>query len=642
MPFFAAAVLSGLIFSLASPSRAQEISPQRTAPSADARRYLARLEQRARNLHLAQNKNWLNLLHYEPTPLGRHGEISPGPFYLSPQGRKNPEAELAASLAAFFKSAHDPDLQAQCRFPARYAWLASRLNFNPLKLAPKTCPALSRWRQKLDADSVSAVFADAYMDNPSSMYGHTFLLFHHRDRPPADRLLDYAVNFAARTKTKNGALFAVDGLIGVFPGRFSAMPYYLKVQQYANLESRDLWEYRLSLSSTAVARLADHLWELGDASFPYYFFNRNCSYQLLPLLDVADPKLRLGESWPLYVIPADTVRAIKAVPGLVAGRTYRPSHVSRMFFDRSLLSPAEVKIAGDLARSGRGWKRLRALSAPNRARTLASSGEYLEYLIDYQKNADPKLLARQRRIYLSLAGTGDTVPELPVPPPDPPESGHLSGRMSLGYGTLNGRSFEDFAIRPALHDPLDSPRGYVPWSALEMFDLDLRHEDKADRTYVNSLDLVHILSLSPLDPWIKKPSWEVDAGLRQAEDLGKAPWASQYFGLTIGSGVSIRAPYLPAALYALAEIDGGGGAAFRDGYRLGPEVRGGLLFNPANRWRVDLDAAFYDYALGNPGTETRLRLGGAYDFSKNWSARLNIERYGLAREASLGVVRYFQ
>ncbi|MDE1976905.1 MAG: DUF4105 domain-containing protein, partial [Elusimicrobia bacterium] len=188
--------------------------------------YPAVLQARARSLSLAHQKEWLNLLHYGWTLTGFHSQVSPGPFFLSPQGRTNAQAELDADLAAFFQDAANPDEQAQCRFPARYAWLDSKLRFNPDKLTPRSCPLLRRWKRKLDAGSVSVVFASAYLDNPSSMYGHTFLLVRHAGRPAGERLLDYAVNYAARADTNNGALFAIDGLTGVFPGRYSAMPYY--------------------------------------------------------------------------------------------------------------------------------------------------------------------------------------------------------------------------------------------------------------------------------------------------------------------------------------------------------------------------------------------------------------------------------
>ena len=73
------------------------------------------------------------------------------------------------------------------------------------------------------------------------------------------------------------------------------MPYYVKVQEYSNMESRDLWEYELTLSAAQVSRLVMHAWETRATHFDYYFFSRNCSYQLLALLEAADPDLHLIE-----------------------------------------------------------------------------------------------------------------------------------------------------------------------------------------------------------------------------------------------------------------------------------------------------------------------------------------------------------
>lgn len=378
--------------------------------------YLEELKERARASSLSQDPQWRRLLHYSRTPTGRRSDAAAGEFFLSPAGRRNPQAELDATLEAFFEGAPSPDRRARCRFPARYAWLKSRLTFDPARIEEGPCPAFEEWRRLLAADSVSLVFADAYLNNPSSMYGHTFLLLNRSGLSGEERLLDHAVNFAADAATGNGALFAIYGLSGFFPGRFSVMPYYLKVQEYNNLESRDLWEYRLHLSSAAVGRLLDHLWELGQASFPYYFLNKNCSYQLLPLLDVAEPALGFSDRWPLYVIPIDTVRRARAAHGLVADRSYRPSHVTRMLFHRAGLSKREREAVESLARTGSLPEVEPAAAPESRALALHAASEYLEYRIDYRKDGAPGLPARQHELHRAMAALG-VVPAFREPPP---------------------------------------------------------------------------------------------------------------------------------------------------------------------------------------------------------------------------------
>ena len=107
------------------------------------------------------------------------------------------------------------------------------------------------------------------------------------------------------------------------------------------LENRDLWEYRLNLTQVETERMVEHVWELKQIQFDYFFFDENCSYRLLELLQVARPSLRLTEQFPLTAIPTDTVKAVKEA-GLVEKIDYRPSR------ERELLERA----AGLVKRGG--------------------------------------------------------------------------------------------------------------------------------------------------------------------------------------------------------------------------------------------------------------------------------------------------
>jgi len=62
------------------------------------------------------------------------------------------------------------------------------------------------------------IFPAAYLNNPSSMYGHTLLRIDARDQDEKTRLLAYAINYAANTDETNGILFALNGLIGGYTG----------------------------------------------------------------------------------------------------------------------------------------------------------------------------------------------------------------------------------------------------------------------------------------------------------------------------------------------------------------------------------------------------------------------------------------
>ena len=55
---------------------------------------------------------WLKLLHYHKTLNGYQGLVENQEFYISADGRNNPQAEFTAETSAFSKG------NAKCRFPA--------------------------------------------------------------------------------------------------------------------------------------------------------------------------------------------------------------------------------------------------------------------------------------------------------------------------------------------------------------------------------------------------------------------------------------------------------------------------------------------------------------------------------------------
>ncbi|MGD0839460.1 MAG: DUF4105 domain-containing protein, partial [Polyangia bacterium] len=295
-------------------------------PASAAPSYLSELQAQARARGLAHTRTWQVLLHYHPTLWGgwRSSADGPGFFFAGDRGASDPEAELAATLAAFAAPAapagdsSEASQHPQCRFPARWSWLKQELAIDTQRLAEQACPMFAMWRQAIAPEKVALVYSAAYINSPASMYGHTFLRLT-RGTGAGQRLIDYIVNFAADATTNNGVLYAIFGLTGSFPGHFYVMPYYVKIQEYSNIESRDLWEYQLALTEAEAERLVEHTWETRSTHFNYYFITENCSFFLLELLEAARPSLHLSERFHGPVIPTETVRAILSVPGLVEG-----------------------------------------------------------------------------------------------------------------------------------------------------------------------------------------------------------------------------------------------------------------------------------------------------------------------------------
>ena len=207
--------------------------------------YLSELTARSQALHLHERREWNRLLHYTKNLIlpGVHGLADAPRFYLAADGKTNPQAELEATLASFFSGIQETDevQNPQCQFIARFAWLDEQLHFDPARMPRQPCKRFHAWHDALNPGGVTLIFPAAYINNPSSMYGHTLLRIDGKDQNEKTRLLAYAINYAANTNETNGIAFAVNGLFGGYPGAFSIMPYYLKVREYNDLENRDIW-----------------------------------------------------------------------------------------------------------------------------------------------------------------------------------------------------------------------------------------------------------------------------------------------------------------------------------------------------------------------------------------------------------------
>ncbi|MBY0515567.1 MAG: DUF4105 domain-containing protein [Bacteriovoracaceae bacterium] len=301
----------------------------------------------------AKEPLWLNMVHYKKTLFGYAAQADGEASYLSKNGKSDPVEELEATIKAFQSITHPIDSKsALCRFPARYNWLKVKiptLNLNPVN----ECPEFREFVSKLNAKSVSLIFSSYFINSPASAFGHTFLRFnsatHRQDDQDQAELLDYGINYAAVMDTSNVLVYATKSMLGLFPGTFTAVPYYYKVREYNDFESRDLWEYKLNFTQPQIDRMVEHMWELGPTYFDYKFFTENCSYHVLSLMEVGNPDLNLTNRLPsLYVIPIDTVRVVIEEPNLVAGSRYRPSVLSRLEFRTKKLSDIEIKIVHDL------------------------------------------------------------------------------------------------------------------------------------------------------------------------------------------------------------------------------------------------------------------------------------------------------
>jgi hypothetical protein len=462
---------------------------------------------------LANNPFWISLGHYETAKLGGwRSYVSDRKFFLAPDGNEHPDRELAATVQALYAPASAGEQHAQCVYPARTRWLKAQLELTGLPIPD--CAEFKQWFKDVAPHSTVMIFPAAYLNSPSSMFGHTLLRIDQASvQSDKTSLLSYAINFGAYIEgSDNSILYAWKGLMGGYPGLFALVPYQEKLSEYRSLENRDLWEYRLNLTQQETERMVEHVWELKQIQFDYFFFDENCSYRLLELLQVARPNLHLTEQFPLTAIPTDTVKAVKAA-GLVESIEYRPSR------ERELLSRAEpltseeqdwvLKVSADQQQlQSPAFK-----AQPRDRQALIIDAAYR--LERYRANGQERDPARaQRSFELLRAINQNPPPELDIPQPGLPEDGHESRTWQAGIGTRGDKAFGEYGLRMAYHDLNDNAESFPLGAQIEILQMKLRQYEGND-WQLQQLDLATIRSLTPRNALLQPLSWQVTGGLER-------------------------------------------------------------------------------------------------------------------------------
>ena len=496
---------------------------------------------------LWKSKKWLNLVHYKGETDDYLSQVDDQRYFTAANGKTDPKAELLSTLKAFYNTDKTlADQHAQCRFIARFNWLQSKLKDFLIQTPNIICAEYNDWRKEVPAHKVSLIFPAYHLNSPSSMFGHTLLRIDPEDEKINSSWLSTAVNFGANIQSEdNSIMFAIKGLAGGYSGTFIVAPYYKKIKEYNRNENRDIWEYPLNLTPQETEQLVLHLWELKGINFDYYFFDENCSYRLLELLETARPSLKLTDQFGLTAIPVDTVRSIEQAE-LIEGIAYRPSQVTSINYLIDQLTDDQQNFVYKLSNNADlvDSDTFKQLTPDEQSIVLDAAYRYLRF----QQNDAGRTQSNASNSYKLLS----TINESNFSSVEPsfqnyqrPELGHLSKRLDITAGRDEDIDFAEISFRMSFHSLQDALNGFLEGAQINLASFSVRATE--DDVQLQRLDIIDIFSLTPRNQFFQPLSWRVYTGLEQQITNGEDHLAGHVTG---GAGVTYN-PWHKAYVYGL-------------------------------------------------------------------------------------------
>lgn len=597
--FFRTAFLTFLAMTLvcARQAHAQTAIEAHPKNSTDPVQYAIRL---ARELKLADEKRWKLILYYYPSWLGERSIVDGGRFFLAPDGSHSPTAELEATLRAFFATPKE-SLEKEsplCLYPMRARWLATKLESHGIQLPPQHCPEFEKFLGSVDPVGVTMLFSSFYPNNPGSLFGHTFLRLNSRSslqNPSSAHLLDLGVGFSAFPTTQNPILYPILGLGGGFPGRFELTPFYAKVQEYNHSENRDLWEYELNIDAEASADILRSIYELRAARINYYYFDDNCAFILLQLLEIARPDLELRSKFNGWVIPGDTIRVVAGAEGLVNDIRYRPSIFRRFQKLHQRLSSEQSELLEQLVNNTTTLEAIR-LPPLQKAQIIDTFLEFIDFDERLAGSKEAVKWSDVRRKALTLrAKLGQELSpadmeqlrlEIPLPENERPERAHPPTRVTLGLGIVpkSRDGYLDFAWRPALHDLGSRQVGYSKVLEIQFFNPIVRWYRNDRKLLLKEFNLLRILAANPDAPFMPQIAWSVYLGMDRNLNRNRP---REFLQLGVGKATSFGDSQARAYFLALADL----GYETKLGPHAAPGFRVGAVTPLHGETKMRLDSA---------------------------------------------------
>ena len=598
--------------------------------------------------NLAHHNSWIKLLRYKEKFSGYESEVTNSQYFISKTGRFDPIQELKSTRSSLLEKEFSEE-HAICKFPAR-AKLLQRYENLVLPFSIDKCSKFKKFQDKINLESVSLIFSSYFIQKPASAFGHTFFRLKTSDNKTDNDLLDYGVDFSAQVTTANPIIYGVKGIFGGFKGKYKLMPFYSKVREYNDMESRDLWDYELNFNKDELDFFTAHLYEMQNVDFDYYYFDENCSYHILSFIDAIKPNWNLTDSLSSFVPPIDTVYALfnDSSRSIVVKKKFRPSKYKILQKHIEQFTEKDKQMFKSLREEELAPEDITKLdiAEDSKVKLLDSYSDYIEYKyandIAIRSSNYSHLLRKKLAINLersSLVKSRSLEYEYSSEYGNSPDQGHKSKRVSGFIYHRKDEVSNDFGLdleyRFTLHDYLQRSIGYIPFATSEIMKILVSiNEDEILR--LKRLTLANVEALRPVNDLENSLSWRFQLGIKDLIKTKNQEFAG-FLDLSLGYSFLLREKIL--AFFLRSENIIHNSFDNSNTLSLGPEL---LFIINKGKFSGKLNVGHL-YTTGDEFNKKNfVKLESRYNYSLNDSVAVKVERNSRENTLiSLGFLKSF-
>ncbi|MFA5060648.1 MAG: DUF4105 domain-containing protein [Candidatus Omnitrophota bacterium] len=462
--------------------------------------------EKANTLHLVDDPFWRGLLHFK----GGRSLILDRDFFLSDRGQTDPQAELEATIEAYFTPEHtvkreSGDQNIVCIFPARYAWLNEKLDLPNYRCDESLCPALSKWARLDQIEAISLFYVSGYLGNPASSFGHALLNLKIKGNDELLGLFDTSISYGATVPiNENLVMYILNGLFGGYRATYSDKFFYAHDQVYTNREFRDMWEYTLELTNLEKKMLIYHLAELLTKRFKYYFLSANCAQGMAALLDIFIKEEIYNFDYPIYV-PEELFHRLKQIDvkrrenkeaALIKDIRYIPSARRYLFYELKRLSSEERGVYLNIANGDNEdfSPLLRKLDTSSRINVLNAllAYQYYKLMASDEENPDHRLKEYKDKILLERLRL-PIKKEIPLNIPEIPSPADVSPPSTFNVGFVHDRGRDPFqAVGVTVFRKESVGMNALEYNELVALDLNIGIPFDSDEVFVDTFNFLKI------------------------------------------------------------------------------------------------------------------------------------------------------